>query len=36
MYFDDYGCLEGATKAIDKFCPERKILDNNKAMYVNI
>jgi len=36
MYFDDYGCLDGATKAIDKYCPERIILGNGKAMYVNI
>jgi len=36
MYFDDYGCLEGTTKAIDKFCPDRIILENGKAMYVKI
>jgi hypothetical protein len=34
MYFDDYGCLAGATKAIDEFCPYRAILENGKAYYI--
>ena len=33
MYFDDYGCLDGATKAIDAYCPDRVIMKNGKAMY---
>lgn len=33
MYFDDYGCLEGATQAIDRFCPKRTIISNGKAIY---
>jgi len=34
MYFNDYGCLDGATKAIDEFCPERQIIENGKAVFI--
>lgn len=34
MYFDDYGCLAGATQAVDEVLPSRIILQNGKAIYV--
>lgn len=34
IYFDDYGCLAGATAAVDEVLPKRIILQNGKAMYV--
>lgn len=34
IYFDDYGCLEGATVAVDEMLPKRIVLQNGKAMYV--
>jgi len=34
MYFDDYGCLEGAIRAVDELCPGRIVLANLKAMVI--
>jgi O-methyltransferase len=34
IYFDDYGCLAGATQAVDEVLPKRIVLQNGKAMYV--
>lgn len=34
IYFDDYGCLEGASQAVDEFMPHRIVLKNGKAMVI--